>query len=349
MRRPAPRAVVIPSSAPPSTSGRQSTGPIVDGLVLLASVIYFVCSLAASLVYLQQLSLSTCNDLWWPGYNLTGYEAFLADVANDALQTRRNGSLDILSLGVPKRYDAPTSTTLVYPTYPRLLVLNELTSLEYAITNLRELNPTWALLMNTQWCWVDFQSQFEVAHTESRQERCRRRYASNAAVYVEAMLRNVVFDDFMDQWGGQGSAFTVAVQESLQETLAGQRWLDLTAHARATTSLEAELRYWKSEGMKSFVLQWQNIRRTALTETLDVTNAFAMKHSFTIKSVDRYPCPATSADLFWGPLNDVYMIAIANCSLVRGSRNYFSGLIDLDRLQHFAMGSAPMSASTHSW
>ncbi|OQR84034.1 hypothetical protein ACHHYP_13993, partial [Achlya hypogyna] len=84
--------------------------------------------------------------------------------------------------------------------------------------------------------------------------------------------------------------------------------------------------------MKSFVLQWQNTQQTVLTETLDVTNAFAMKHSFTIKSLDRYPGPGTSVNLFWGPLNDVYMIAIANCSLVRGTRNYFSGLIDLEYL-----------------
>ncbi|KDO29408.1 hypothetical protein SPRG_05945 [Saprolegnia parasitica CBS 223.65] len=221
---------------------------------VLLGVAYLALSMGCSLLYVQVLTVSFANDLWWSHYNATGYEAFLVDVANDALQTRPNGALDVLHAPMDKRYSADASTTTFFATYARRLALVELTTLEYAVTNLRALGALWVPYMNVQHCWVDFNRTFEVAHTTARQERCERNYRRNAAVYLEATLRNVVWDDFIATWGGASGMFTIAIQLALEETAAGRRWLQSTATARASTRVDAEVAYWSAHHLVRFQL-----------------------------------------------------------------------------------------------
>ncbi|KAF0695508.1 Aste57867_13678 [Aphanomyces stellatus] len=56
----------------------------------------------------------------------------------------------------------------------------------------------------TQYCWVDLDHAFEVAHTTARQQRCVDRYAHDGAVYMETVLLNQVWDDYLATYGGDG-------------------------------------------------------------------------------------------------------------------------------------------------
>ncbi|KDO29410.1 hypothetical protein SPRG_05947 [Saprolegnia parasitica CBS 223.65] len=293
-------------------------------LLVVFGIVYIVLSALLSHVYTQTLSLSANNDLWWPQYNVSGHEAFLADVSNALLMAHSSTyTADLLSLRTRKTYVDANATTTLYPTYARELVLHELTSLSYAIDNLRTLSASWALQVSTQWCYVDFERHFALAHTAARQARCDIKYARNAAVYVEATLRNLVWADFIGAWGGQGNVFTVALEAGLAASSRGQRWLEITSRARGSTSVEAELAYWQSFALTSFTLQWQNLQQTGITESMAIRNAMGIPHTFRIKSLDHWPGPGTSVNLFWGAINDLWSLTLLNASLLAGAPNDF--------------------------
>ncbi|KAF0708741.1 hypothetical protein As57867_006216, partial [Aphanomyces stellatus] len=151
-------------------------------------------------------------------------------------------------------------------TYARQLVLSELTDLTYAVTNLRTLSPWWFVKTNTMFCWIDFNTTFEVAHTVARQARCEAKYKANAAVYIESMLRQQVWADFVSAWGGSGSMWNVTYQEALDATPTGRRWLQQTTTARSITSVAQEVAYWRSFQVDRFQLQWQNHWQTGISE-----------------------------------------------------------------------------------
>ncbi|EQC37264.1 hypothetical protein SDRG_05488 [Saprolegnia diclina VS20] len=315
-------AQVLPTTAvAPSTQ---------SPLLVVFGVVYIVFSSLLSLVYVHTLAVSTDNDLWWPHYNVSGHEAFLADVSNMLLVAHAYANatfqVNLLSLRMHKTYIDAEATTSLYPTYPRQLAYHELTSLSYAIANLRTLSATWALQVHTQWCYVDFEQHFAVAHTAARQARCEVKYATNAAVYIEATLRNLIWTEFIGAWGGPGNAFTVALEAGLAASSRGQRWLEVTSTARANTSVEDELTYWQSFALTSFTLQWQNFRQTGVTESMAICNAMGLPHTFTIKSLHHWQGPGTSVNLFWGAINDLWSLTLLNASLLTGSSNDFRSM-----------------------
>ncbi|KAF0714692.1 hypothetical protein As57867_003731, partial [Aphanomyces stellatus] len=158
---------------------------------------YVLGSLACSCVYLVVLEPAFAND-------------FLVD----QLVTQANGTLDVLAstASMDKSYDSSVATTDIYQTYIRRLVLSELTTVEYAVVNLRGLSGHHCMWMATQYCWVDLNQTFEIAHSTARQTRCASRYATNGAVYMETVLRNQDWDDFLRNYGGASGIFTVAIQ-----------------------------------------------------------------------------------------------------------------------------------------
>ncbi|OQR87485.1 hypothetical protein ACHHYP_08791 [Achlya hypogyna] len=287
---------------------------------------YIVASLIFSYYYLYLLASNINNDLWWPQYNLSGHEAYIVDVTNSLLQTRRSGEFDMFSPTMKKSFAMPTSSSEIYATYPRQVILTELTSLEYAVSNLRVMRYTWALRLNAPWCWVDFNRTFEVAHTHRRQERCRQRYWTNAAVYVEAPLRNVIWDDFIAAWGGPGNLFTIAIQLALEESESGRKWLQITSEARLITTIQDEVAYWRSYALETYELQWQNNWETGITETVKLENALGMQHAVTIKAIDKSYGPWTSENMYWMPMNDLWILQFLNASLVWGAPNHYLSL-----------------------
>ncbi|EQC34274.1 hypothetical protein SDRG_08046 [Saprolegnia diclina VS20] len=291
----------------------------------IAGVAYLVISLGIGLWYLSLLSPSLANDLWWAGFTPTGGEALLIDLVNAQLALVAASTVNIYAADatMQKLYNMSTAGTSVSPTYARRAILGELTSIEYAVPQLRTVSGSWSMRINVQHCWVDFNKTFEMAHTDARQRRCERFFATNGAVYIEAILRNVIWTDFQAIWGGDDAPFTVAIQLALEETAIGQAFLNQVSTARASTTIQDEILYWQNYKLDRFELQWQNRWQVGITETIFLENAIGMRQLVTIKNLPRLTGPWTSLRLFWIPLNDLWNLHDMNRSLVRGSSRDF--------------------------
>ncbi|OQR83109.1 hypothetical protein ACHHYP_15089, partial [Achlya hypogyna] len=276
-------------------------------------VVYVLLSLGGCVWYTHLLRPSFANDLWWAGYNITGYQAFLLDLANQFLATNSNGTLDILSPSatVFKTYTALDASTLIYTPYMHDVVLGQLTTVEYAVPQLRRLSTYWCMRMNVQHCWVDF----------NRALRWPTRH--NAAVYMEAILRNQPWVPYLALWGGAGLRFNVAIQRGLEETQRGRDFLAQMATAYTSTSVADELAYWMSFDLTIFELQWQSRWQPGISETIVIKNALGMQQHLTLKALDQVTGPWSSQSLFWMPLNDLYSGMIMNRSFVRGTSRFF--------------------------
>ncbi|KDO21070.1 hypothetical protein SPRG_13863 [Saprolegnia parasitica CBS 223.65] len=282
-------------------------------LVVVAGLVYMWLSLACSVYFLSLTVPSLSSDTWWPHYNVSSYEAYLVDVVNNALVTRKAGFLDVESA-------APLEATVPTPAYAQHLIFNELNTVTYAITNLRTLQASWSLRMNTQYCYVDFEKKFEIAHTRLRQARCATKYVANGAVYLEALLRNANWTAFEFAWGHY---FNVAVKTSLEATRDGRLWLATTTSARETTSIDQEIAVWENANLTHFTLQWQNRWLTGISETMAIQNALGSNQEVTLKQLPRISGPWTSLTLYWIPYNTMWLMSTLNRSLVFDSANYF--------------------------
>ncbi|KAF0684482.1 Aste57867_23544 [Aphanomyces stellatus] len=285
---------------------------------------YIVASMGTSVYYLGQLEPASRNDMLWADYSVNGTQALLVDLVNQLLATGTTTEpLDVLATSActDKTYLDPASSTQVFPAYARRLVLADLTSLAYAVPNLRSLAGAASMNMPTQYCYVDLNRTFEVAHTEARQARCAAQYRDNGAVYMETVLRNQVWDDFMLNFGGDGGMFTITVETWLQAMPAGQVWLETTATARSVTSVDQEIAYWQRQGVTYFKLQWHNQWQTGIDESVAVENALGLPSVVLLKRTPFETTTFTSIVLNWMPFYDLYFLSQANRSLIRSANN----------------------------
>ncbi|KAF0694999.1 Aste57867_14148 [Aphanomyces stellatus] len=287
----------------------------------VAGVTYVALALIASCLYLTILEPAFSNDLWWTGFNVSGHQALLIDVVNDQLITQTNGTFDLLRATIAKRYDVPVSTTLIRHPYVRALGLTTLTSVDFAVKNLRLLSSHHSLWLATQFCYVDLAREFELAHTAGRQQRCARRYSSNGAVYMETMLRNQDWDAFVENYGGM---FGISIQSWLEQVPSGVMWLERTALALPRTSVAQEAAYWRTNGIATFQLQWQNMWLMGITETMTIENALGMQQDILLKNLPRMFQTGTSIAMYWFPNNDLYAMVGLNRSLIRSANNSFT-------------------------
>ncbi|KAF0684670.1 Aste57867_23390 [Aphanomyces stellatus] len=290
---------------------------------VLCGCAYLVASLSSSLYYLVLVQPSFANDLWWATYSAYGAQALTVDLFNALLTTRSVGSVDLLAITIDKVYESDT-TTEMYPTYPRRLALLDCTSIDYAVVNLRSLSAVWFGYMSTQYCWVDLAREFEIAHTEARQARCSDRYSANGAMYLETVLRNQVWSEFIQNYGGDGGMFTISIQSRLELVPSGQRWLETTSLARATTTVDQEVVYWRAKSVTHFQLQWQNGWQTGVGETILVENALGLRQTLSLKSMTFERGSYLSSNFYWGVLNDWFYLATVNSTLVRSATNSFT-------------------------
>ncbi|KAF0718916.1 Aste57867_1395 [Aphanomyces stellatus] len=265
------------------------------------------------------------NDVWWAHYIPSVHQALLIDIFNTILTTQLHGSVDILAPQsiVDKNYRSSVSTTNVYPTYVRHLVLSELVSVDYAVANLRSVSADHSIYMYMQYCWVDLNHEFEVAHTEARQQRCMNRYSTNGAVYMETVLRNQKWNAFSEVYGGDNGVFSVSVQSWLEKVPSGQQWIARTSTALQTYSIDQEAQYWKSKNLSMFQMQYGNYWQTGIIETIVLKNAFGMQNVITLKNIPWSYETWTTFNLFWMPDNDLIELQSLNLSLVRSAENSF--------------------------
>ncbi|KDO17774.1 hypothetical protein SPRG_16474, partial [Saprolegnia parasitica CBS 223.65] len=294
---------------------------------VVAGFAYVVFSLVTAAYYLQLLAPSLTNVLFWPGFNQSGYQAYLIDAANAALTTASMAapvSSPLSSYVMPTTYYGSSTPpmTAYYATYARRIAQTELIPLKEAIPMLRAMPIAYAKGVRTQQCWVDWLKTWEVAHTNARQARCVAKYASNGAVYYESVLRNVNVTAFLAAYGGVGNEFTVAIQTALLATPAGRAWLDKMTTLRHG-SVEDEIAQWRTHGLDEYRHLWHNQYRTGVFESLAIENALGMTEAVSLKTSPSTTGPWTSVILYWLPANDWSTVQGLNMSLVRGAINDF--------------------------
>ncbi|KAF0695806.1 Aste57867_13403 [Aphanomyces stellatus] len=282
---------------------------------------YVCASMVSSIYFLLIVNPSFRNDLWWANYAPTTDQALLIDLFNVALTTRATGTVDLLSPSsvVDKCYTGDEATAAVFPTYVRQLSLAALSN-QVAVASLRNLSAAGCLWLATQFCWVDLNHTFELAHTGGRQERCVARYATNGAVYLETVLRNQVWGDFLAAYG---TTFYVGIQSWLEQIPSGQVWLAVTSTARSMTTVDQEVVYWRAHNITTFQLQWQNGVQMGVSETLLIENALGLQQDLVVKNIPLQSHLWTSVELNWLFPNDLGGLAQSNASLIRSATNSF--------------------------
>ena len=229
---------------------------------------YVIMSLAGSLVYMYTAREYISNDFFWAGFNATGSYAFLGNLYNQQLlnPVAQTIQLDATKFASLKQlYNSSDTPILFSDTMARRQLFARDRPLRDVILDLRRMDPCKMPWMFTQYCWVDFQRQWDVASTLRRQERCALDI-DNGAVYLEGVLRNMrSWDDWNVCWG---VGFQVAISQPLQETIAGRNWL--ASVQLPWVALDDEVALWHRNHMQSFVLQWQNYKDLGMIDSIGI-------------------------------------------------------------------------------
>ncbi|KAF0687654.1 Aste57867_20638 [Aphanomyces stellatus] len=301
------------SAAPTAnrTKRRRQTRRAVE---VLLGYLYIVGTLTASVSYLSLLASSLTNDLWWPSLNATGVQSYLIDLVNAGLTA--NASTSLFAPGLPQDYSQVETFIALSPTYARSLLDAPWTDLAVVISSLRA-TPSPETTLSTQFCWVDFDRVWDVAHTDRRQARCNRFYTANAAMYWETIVRNVDFDEWTARVGGPTGAFTATIGHALQKSTAGKAWLYSVAHASLAVVDEAA--YWRQHAITFFQVSYSNVNQQGIDETIAVVNSFGLTQHVTLKRVvfKTRGSDWTTAFMCWGPSNDLGFAQAYGYSLVR--------------------------------
>ncbi|RHY79621.1 hypothetical protein DYB31_014155, partial [Aphanomyces astaci] len=302
--------------------------------------VYLVATIGLSMWYLTILEPYMGNDLFWPQFNSTGTQTFVIDAfhletnyVDSTTADHQPTPFSILDMAIQRDYSGSDTVVALKATYPRRMISEQLTSIESAIQGIHTATSVASVLkLNTAYCWLDFDRLWPVAHTQGRLERCRDRYADNAAVYMESMLRIVPWNEWMAQ---SGSDFTASVATYLGQSDLGVRWLNSVPNA--FVSVEVEAAYWRQKHMTTYRLQWGNLFMTGLDESIAIRNALGMVHyvlTYQVKPVFRQQV-WTSVYMNWGIWNDMTGIVYtqldhANVSLVRNSTDDFDLVVVYD-------------------
>ncbi|CAK4612660.1 unnamed protein product, partial [Aphanomyces euteiches] len=202
-----------------------------ETVVFAMGFLYMLFTLSLSLYYLNLLAPSMTNDLWWGNFNTSGTQSYLIDVFNSELNTADNErtTLELTAKvhGLGRDYShltTPISTTYLYPR----IVLDAFS--EDLAVAIRGLLKSWGPHQaTTQYCWVDFNRTWEVAHTDLRQKRCEKWYTDNAAVYYEAICRLIDWNKFYSS--SFGIMFNKSISAAIVKSPGGLQWLEATPYA----------------------------------------------------------------------------------------------------------------------
>ncbi|KAF0695636.1 hypothetical protein As57867_013508, partial [Aphanomyces stellatus] len=295
-----------------------------SGLVVFLGHGYLFGTLACGVWYDTLLAPSMTNDLYWPHYNATGYQVFLVDLLNMKLQTTsHDNSVDLLSLDATllKSY----ATSAVQPdfqnNYARRVLYSEMNTMTKAVEGMRSTQKRRMPSPYAQYCWVDFDKRWDIAHTDARAQRCLERYQGNAANYLEFVVRNVNWEDFISY---TASTWPIVIGLALQATPAGQEWLANCPKNSLALSVADEVNYLVNvRKLSRYQLQWQNEIQMGMTESVVVQNSLIVQQILPLKAMGHVWGPWSSINMYWNFRNDLGTLASLNASLIRGADNYF--------------------------
>ncbi|KAH9087899.1 hypothetical protein LEN26_019773 [Aphanomyces euteiches] len=285
---------------------------------------YMGLTIAGSYAFLRLTEATMTNDFWWATFDLNNTQAYLCNRFNAQLITSfgqttvRFNDLERALLVTMENTTDPNIN--VAPAYANL-IQDQVNSLPNVISALRNMNGCDLQWIFTAYCYVDFAQKWELANSLPRQERCRHRYATNGAVYLEGLFRNN--HDLALCWS---EAWENAVFRALHEFNDDKNWLNKTFSAQLSID---EVQFWQDHEIKSYSAQWQNFKLIGVIETVDVVRAFGFVYPLTLKRSNKtlQLSKQTSYKTYWGLAGDLTAIStngstIYGQSLVRQASNF---------------------------
>ncbi|KDO18104.1 hypothetical protein SPRG_16519 [Saprolegnia parasitica CBS 223.65] len=362
--------VLLPPAARPMSSIVAGATPIkpapprhrfqckLSSLSLLFGCLYIVATLGSNVAYLNLVRDNLANDFFWAGFNATGSYAFVANAINQRLLTNASTEL-ILDATTLIDYSQPYDEAVATIAWPvtaasRALQDRGVLTLATAVRGLRTMDPCRLPWVSTQYCWLDVNQRWGMAHTQGRQDRCQRHMASNAAVYLETALRN------LNDWGRwhscYGDSFTIGIANELQRSSAGQGFLT-SLQSTPLLSVEDEVAYWREAHLVFYELQWQNFKTTGFQDAMRVENALGLSYALPIANVVSrfHPTRQTSHVMNWALASDFWAVGASNASriagrsLLRSSSDFaFANVSSEQLLVDNLTLSYPLSSGFHS-
>ncbi|OQR88471.1 hypothetical protein THRCLA_10302, partial [Thraustotheca clavata] len=228
--------------------------------------LYVVMTVALGFIFLLESSPYLESRSFWPAYASLGIEETL--IQSFSSQLTLSSVVEEFDLLSTAHLISPVELPGINPAYPRLLMYQELTSLESAVQGLHTLEASKVNYMITQYCWADFGRKWSMAHTLLRQIRCEN-YKTNAAVYLEAVLRNINFGAWIDSAPGQFDSF---IGDPIAQTPGGEAWVS-TLRSHQWLSLRDEVALWKNFNLIYFQLAYSNQYQIGIEEKISTENA----------------------------------------------------------------------------
>ncbi|RHY25098.1 hypothetical protein DYB32_008516 [Aphanomyces invadans] len=307
-------------------------------VALVVGVVAAAASFAVTIAYMHVVQSYVENDYFWTDFNAAA-QAFMADVYNAQLWKVSTDDVAPLALFTPdealaKDYSALDAATTIQVTRNRRLAAEELTNVAFAVASLRVQTIRKSARSLTCHCWLDFDRRWEVAFTTKRQQRCHARFADNGAVYLEALLRNTVWDKWYPTWGAH---FEVAYGNALREAVGGAAWLERTKAAVTSTSVEAEVAFWTDKNVSRYTIAWHNHQEIAFDGSVAVRTVFATFSIPLHHTISQWGL-WTSGLASQGVWNGFLYAGDVNASLVRSASNSFVRLPDSKNVEMWTGG-----------
>ncbi|KAF0696679.1 Aste57867_12584 [Aphanomyces stellatus] len=295
-------------------------------LVVVTALLYLVGTLVSSVVYLLLLHPSVSNDYWWPGFNTSGIQTFLADVVNADLVFAPNGTLPLLSGCYSLKSYASSVTPIEWSaSYGRQLLLQPISPVD-AITSLR-LN-TFDMNMNSfpAYCWLDLNRTIEMAHTIKRQRRCAQDERNNGAVYMDLLIRNAPRHALeTSTWA---SSIKATILMPLLNLAHGPAWLKYSGE-RTMLSIPDEVIHWSKHGIQYWLYNMQNLYHDGIDDSILIENALGYTQSVSTKKQTLVLRGSRSWSTLLaniGIFNDLVSCQYLGCSLIRHANNSIDAL-----------------------
>ncbi|KAF0689514.1 hypothetical protein As57867_018953, partial [Aphanomyces stellatus] len=315
-------------------------------------VFYALSSIAGSVSYLHLSQVNLANDLFWANFNTTGTHAFIATWLNKQLllgiHDGTTTKLTTASINVDGPFAVSPAILTPAANYGAQLQFSELNGVDETIRGLRLSDGCTAPWIFTQYCYVDFQQQWQLANSAARQRRCQAMTA-NGAVFLESILRNIPFADFYSCWG---PAYESAIAHDLRQSTPGQMWLAAIASSADKLPVVDEIALWQSYHITRFETQWQNFKRIGLVNQYSVWNAYGTAYPFSLQyqNASFRLSQQTSYIMYWGLANDFMAVmpnstsGIGGQSLIRSSPHFaFANMTISDVLVQNSTLSLPLA------
>ncbi|EQC41653.1 hypothetical protein SDRG_01611 [Saprolegnia diclina VS20] len=296
--------------------------------IVVLGILYASLSLASNVAYLTVAQAFLTNDFGWAGFNSSGMHAFLANTFNHALVLSSEPAMFNVTTpaiaDIAQRYNGSSSPSIVWSyTAARRALASPTTPLDQIIAGLRAMNPCMLPWMYTQYCWLDWQRNWEMASSRARQVRCELQI-TNGAMYLESALRNLRDWDAWDAcWG---TSFDIGFARHLKQSANGQHWLETI---RVNTTIHDEVAAWKHANLVGFSLQWQNYKTMGFSDAFTITSALGYTAPLSLASSDGsyHLQEQTTHRMYWTVASDLWAIAtnstvLGGRSLLRASPNF---------------------------